>query len=386
MRQCNFEPSILQLRTHYHQENSINITKGLSATAFSLIALAPMALLSASVQAQQGYSQSSSPRIEGFNVDEVRRLVPGAELNFDIYGSPGGRASLRIAGAQRDLWLSEVEPGQYAGTYTISSRDRITANSAVTGNLRVGNQVTSAVLSESLLAGVGRHVQNRAPGPAPRITRFDVQPSPDLGGGSELAFSLTGTPGGKADLTIAGTKGMFFLEEVRSGEYEGVYTVKRSDRITANSDVTANLRVGQKVTAIKLGRPLMLARAPAAVAAPVARAQRYCSSCGVVEAVNAVEVKGDGNYLGTIGGGVVGALLGNQVGGGNGRTAAQIAGALGGAYAGNQLQKNMQKATHYEVLVRLQNGGTQTVNFEAEPQFRVGEKVRITDNTLARDQ
>ena len=367
------------------------ITRQLSAGAFALFALAPMTLLVSSAHAQQSQQYQNAPagpRIDGFNVDEVRRLVPGAELNFDLYGTPGGSASLRIAGAQRNLALTEVEPGQYSGTYTISSRDRINARSGVTGNLRVGNQVATSVLSESLLVGVGTHTVNRGPGPAPQITRFEVQASPDLGGGSELPFTLYGTPGGKADLTISGAKGRFFLPEVRSGEYAATYVVKRSDRISPNAAVTANLLVGQRVTSATLGRPLMIANAPApaSVAAPVARAPRYCSSCGVVEAINLVEVKGDGSYLGTIGGGVVGALLGSQVGGGNGRTAAEIAGALGGAYAGREVEKNVRKQAHYEVLVRLQNGGTQTVSFAAEPGYRVGEKVRITDNTLTRDQ
>ena len=375
------------------QENVIKITRNLSASAFALLALTPLAIIGSSVHAQQYANTSTNtnagvyagPRIDGFNVDEVRRLEPGAELAFDLYGSPGGSASLRIAGAQRTLALTEVEPGQYSGTYTISSRDRITASSAVTGNLRLGNQVASTVLAESLQAGVGAHTQNVAPGPAPRITRFDVQSAGDLGGGSELPFTLIGTPGGKADLTIAGAKGRVFLPEVRSGEYAGTYIVKRSDRIANNAAVTANLTVGQRMTSATLGRPLMVAAA-AQVAAPIARAPRYCSSCGVVEAVNLVEVKGDGSYLGTIGGGVVGALLGSQVGGGNGKTAAEIAGALGGAYAGRQVEQNVRKASHYEVLVRLQNGGTQTVTYQAEPGYKIGEKVRITDGTLARDQ
>ncbi|MBC7414463.1 MAG: glycine zipper 2TM domain-containing protein [Herminiimonas sp.] len=360
-------------------------SRSFTAGAFALMTLLPLAGPVGSAHAQQSNNYNTAaagPRIDGFNVDEVRRLVPGAELNFNIYGSPGGTATLRINGAQRNLTLSEVEPGQYAGTYTISSRDRITANSGVTGNLRVGNQVASTVLSESLVVGVGRHTPNQAPGPLPQISRFEVRASPDLGGGSELPFTLYGTPGGKADISIAGSSGRFFLPEVRSGEYSGTYTVRRSDRIASNSAVKANLQIGQRITTATLGKPLMLASAPP----PVPREPRYCSSCGVVEAVNLIEVKGDGNYLGTIGGGVVGALLGSQVGNGNGRTAAEIAGALGGAYAGREVQKNTQKTAHYEVVVRLQNGGTQTVSFAGEPGFRIGEKVRITDGTLARDQ
>jgi hypothetical protein len=48
-----------------------------------------------------------------------------------------------------------------------------------------------------------------------------------------------------------------------------------------------------------LGRPL-LAGAPRAVAATSApRTARYCTNCATVEAVNVVEVNGQGNYLGT---------------------------------------------------------------------------------------
>ena len=77
-------------------------------------------------------------------------------------------------------------------------------------------------------------------------------------------------------------------------------------------------------------------------------------------------------------------MLGNQVGSGNGRTAATIAGALGGAFAGNKVEENTGRNSHFEVLVRLQNGGTQTLSFANDPGYRVGEKVRIVDGQLNR--
>lgn len=345
----------------------------------ALMPLAPLALMSTDVQAQQNSNRSGTPRIDGFNVDEVRSLTPGTDLNFTVYGTPGGTATLRIGGAKRNLTLSEDEPGQYEGTYTISARDTLTANSQVTANLRVGNQVASSVLAESLQAGPGRRAQEQQTGPAPKIERFDVQPSAELTGGNDLKFILLGTPGGKAELTIGGTAGKFFLPEIRSGEYQGTYTIKRRDRVMSDSPVSASLLVGNRITVATLNKPLMAASAPV-------RQERACMTCGVVEAVNVVEVKGEGNYLGTIGGGVVGALLGSQIGGGNGRTAAQIAGTLGGAYAGNQIEGNARKSVHYEVLVRLQNGATQTVTLNDDPRVTVGERVRVTDGVLSRDQ
>ena len=346
--------------------------------------LASLALISAPAQAQAQASHHATPRIDGFNVDEVQSLTPGTDLVFTLYGTPNGHATLHINGARRLVNLTEVEPGQYEGTYTISSRDTLTARSSVTANLRIGNHVASTVLAESIQNSAGQAAagQQQRAATAPKIERFDVQPSADLSGGNELKFTLMGTPGGKADMTIAGTTGRFFLPEVRAGEYSGVYTIKRRDHVLADSAVTANLRVGDTITSAALGKSLMMANAPARQ--PVV--SRICNNCGVVESVNAIEVKGDGGYLGTIGGGVVGALLGSQVGGGRGKTAAEIAGALGGAYAGRAIEGNAKKVVHYETVVRLQNGAMQTITTEGNPGLTIGEKVRVTDGQMTRDQ
>ena len=350
-----------------------------TAALLPLATLVPMTLVSAPVQAQS--ANHTTPHIDGFNVEEVATLTPGTDLAFTLYGTPNGHATLHIKGARRLTTLTEVEPGRYEGTYTISSRDALNARSSVVANLRVGNHVASSVLAESLQTTAGQNATARQPGVAPKIERFDVQPVSDLNGGTELRFTLLGTPGGKADMTIGGTTGRFFLPEVRSGEYAGVYTIKQRDHVMANSAVTANLRVGDVISSTSLGKPLMLANA--VVRQPVAR---VCTNCAVVESVNPIEVKGDGGYLGTIGGGVVGALLGSQVGGGRGKTAAEIAGALGGAYAGRTIEGNMKKVVHYETVVRLQNGATQTITTEGNPGLTVGEKVRVTDGQMTRDQ
>ena len=331
---------------------------------------------------QQHGHNVKTPRIEGFNVDEVRKLVPGTELKFDMYGSPGGAASLRIVGAQRNLNMTEEAPGEYTGIYTIGSRDRITADSAVTGNLRVGNLVATSVLSESLqrsAQGKSAGTSQAAAPRAPQISRFDVQPASDVNRGSELAFHLQGTPGGKVDIRIDGAQGSFFLDEVHKGEYEGIYTIRRNDRIMPSSTVVANLRVDQRVSSYTLRQPLV-----AASARPVERANKYCGNCGTVESVNVVEVKGEAGYLGAIGGGLTGVLLGSQIGGGNGRTAAQVVGAVGGALAGREIERRVGNSSHYEVLVRLENGGTQTISTPSDPGLRNGEKVRIVDGGLTR--
>jgi outer membrane lipoprotein SlyB len=350
------------------------------ASVVVMSALMPLALLPVQAMAQQYNTSRQAPRIEGFNVDEVRRLAPGVDLNFGLYGTPGGVATMRIDGATRNLTLVENEAGSYEGTYTINSRDKITARSPVTANLRVGNEVASAVLNESLQIGAGYHGAKVVPGVQPTIARFNVEPVADLSGGNDLRFTVFGTPGGKADLAISGVKGKTLLPEVSRGEYAGTYTIRNRDHVLPNSTVTANLRVGESVTSLALGKSLQ----SVAARAPV-RISRVCNNCGTVEAINLIEVKGEGGYLGTIGGGVVGALLGSQVGSGNGRTAAGIAGAIGGAFAGRALEGHTRGSNHYEVLVRLESGATQIISFPEEPGYRVGDKVKINDGVIARN-
>lgn len=357
------------------------VRKFLYAVFAAILAFGPAVLGGAQAQAYQG-GRNYAPVINGFNVEEVRRLNPGVELHFDLYGSPGGVATLRIDGATRNLNLTEVEPGQYTGTYTIGTHDRIRPESGVTANLRLGNQVATSLLSESLL-------QPNAPRPARgqlasqlRVDRFEVQGSPDLSPGNELRFTVFGTPGARVEVAIAGARGVFFLPEVRPGEYDAIYTIRNTDRIAPDSRVTATIRANGRYATTVLGRPLL---AGGRVGEP--RQARYCSNCAVVETVNVIEVSGNGNYLGAAGGAVVGGLLGNQVGSGSGRTAATVAGAVAGGLAGRNIQRNVNREQRYEVVVRYTtSGATQTLQYDNDPGVRQGDRVRVSKGVLTRDQ
>lgn len=353
---------------------------------FALFLLLPLTVVSGVAAAQQSAYSSATPRVGGFDVKQVRKLTAGTELNFTLYGTPGGIAIISIPGATGRLLLEEVETGFYAGIYTIKSTDRIAADSRVTANLRLGNQVASVVLDEPLIASAKTAAQLRAEAAAaqanPAIDRFEVIPG-QLVAGSDLGFTLYGTPGARASVRIAGVKGRIFLDETRDGVYEGIYTIKSSDRITADSKVTANLRVGDVRTSAVLGKSLL---ASSNAAADNRRSARQCANCGVVEAVNVIEVKGEGNYLGMIAGGLAGALLGHQVGGGSGKQIATVAGAAGGAFAGNEIEKRMKTTRHYEVITRLENGGTQAVSYETDPGYKAGDRVRVENGTLVRNQ
>jgi len=123
---------------------------------------------------------------------------------------------------------------------------------------------------------------------------------------------------------------------------------------------------------------------PYPVAAPVASAPYVCADCGVIDAINVVEQKGEGSWMGKAGGAVVGGLIGTQVGNGRGKTVATVAGAVGGALLGNEIEKRVRTTKQYNVSVRMDDGNFKTFNFDSAPTFAVGEKVRVLDGRILR--
>lgn len=128
--------------------------------------------------------------------------------------------------------------------------------------------------------------------------------------------------------------------------------------------------------------------APVVVAQNQPRAN-VCSTCATVQSVTPVQRQGQVNGmnvgnttigLGTVAGGVVGGLLGNQVGGGNGKTAMTVLGVAGGAFAGNQIEKNMKKVTVYQVQLRMDDGSSRTM--EISSAVPVGSRVVVEGKNI----
>lgn len=129
--------------------------------------------------------------------------------------------------------------------------------------------------------------------------------------------------------------------------------------------------------------------------ATAARSQNYssnqtsgnasvCAHCGVVRSVNEIDTEGSGSGLGVVAGGVVGGLLGNQVGGGSGRDLATIAGVVGGAFAGNKVEKVAKKSRSYAIVVKMDSGDERTFNQTAAPNVVSGDKVKIVNDVVVR--
>ena len=109
-----------------------------------------------------------------------------------------------------------------------------------------------------------------------------------------------------------------------------------------------------------------------------------CLDCGRVLGVRVGEKKGESSALGLIGGGVAGALLGNQVGGGSGKKVATVAGAVGGAYAGKKIEEHANSSKIWTVDVQYDNGNKGAIQFDRDPGLQAGDRVKKSGNSLMR--
>jgi uncharacterized protein YcfJ len=134
--------------------------------------------------------------------------------------------------------------------------------------------------------------------------------------------------------------------------------------------------------AISAAKAQLAAQTPAATSKQNATA--VCPDCARVIAVNVSDKKGEGSAVGLIAGGVTGAILGHQVGGGMGKDLATVAGAAGGAYAGKRIEENVKTHKVWTVHVQYQDGRKHSFSFEQNPGFRTGDAVRNSGNSIVR--
>lgn len=93
----------------------------------------------------------------------------------------------------------------------------------------------------------------------PRIDSFRVNPVNRLSPGTELVFTLQGTPNSQATVTIGNIVQSLPMREVEPGYYEGRYTIRNADQITDNSFVRASLQRGNLTANARLQQPLTMA-------------------------------------------------------------------------------------------------------------------------------
>lgn len=130
--------------------------------------------------------------------------------------------------------------------------------------------------------------------------------------------------------------------------------------------------------------PVEPVRAPTAAERQEQRLAKLCSSCALVTNVRTETREGEASALGTVGGAVIGGLLGNQIGGGNGRKIATVGGAVAGGYAGREIEKRSNSRTVWIVEARERDGRLRRFERSSDPGLRAGDELRLTDSGFTR--
>jgi len=122
-----------------------------------------------------------------------------------------------------------------------------------------------------------------------------------------------------------------------------------------------------------------------AEAAPIAQAPQPAVPAGVfgtVESVKEVTTPGATSGVGAVGGGIAGAVVGNQFGHGTGRSIMTVLGAAGGALAGKEIEKQHNATKRWDVTVRMDDGSYHTLSSPSLPYWHAGDRVRFLDGKL----
>ena len=197
-----------------------------------------------------------SPQISNFSVAAQQPIAPGSDIDFTLEGTPRGQASVRMPGVNKNIILREVSSGVYQGSHTISSRDKLGRQPTARATLRLRGMTT--VSTQILISPVA----NAPQAGLPVIERFGVTPVARIEPGAELRFGATGSPGGRALLTIDGVVQGVPMAEVRPGHYEGAYTIRRNDNFPASLNISMALEANGQVVRSRLNQALLVDARP----------------------------------------------------------------------------------------------------------------------------
>ena len=141
-------------------------------------------------------------------------------------------------------------------------------------NKQFRNYVTSAMLLlPAAMVLVSVPATAVAQPATPEVSSLDTDADAGLEPGSRLRFRLIGTPKVQASVRINGVREVVGMRETAPGVYVGRYVVKRTDRISAGSEVRAALRRGNRIgyetfTLAETMNAAPVAAAPAPAPAP----------------------------------------------------------------------------------------------------------------------
>ena len=223
-------------------------------------------------------------------------------------------------------------------------------------------------------------------GGRPSVEGFDLERVESLAVGVPLNFSVFGSPGAAATLSIEGGRRQIDLPETRPGIYEGTYVLDGRDSIRADSRVVATLQRDGQIARSTLAEPLLLehlappwAGIATAQALPVPPPPKpLCTDCAVVESMRSVKAPPRGGWAGAVTGAIAGAIIATESAAPRDRPWTRWLGALGGGLVGREIERQATRRERFEVVLRLPDGSALTRSYDSAPAFKTGDTVSVS--------
>jgi hypothetical protein len=107
---------------------------------------------------------ATGPKIDRFTVAPIGKIEPGADLKFNMAGTPGAKAAFTIEGVAKNIAMPEVTRGNYEGSYTIRRLDHFPSAASIYGTLEADGRTTGTRLNQALIVdAMPPTVRNTAP-------------------------------------------------------------------------------------------------------------------------------------------------------------------------------------------------------------------------------
>lgn len=160
-------------------------------------------LLTASAHNAAVAAATPNPVIDFFGTEQSG-LTGGHQITFHVKGTPGAQTTLTLSGSDARIALAETKPGEYSGSYTIRSRDRIKATSVATTTLALGSKtvkVTKALSAQAVQPTLAARQSCESCGVVQSVDMVEVQGDPGYVGAiaGGVAGAVLGNQVGNGD-------------------------------------------------------------------------------------------------------------------------------------------------------------------------------------------
>ncbi|WP_269532811.1 glycine zipper 2TM domain-containing protein [Chitinimonas sp. BJYL2] len=110
-------------------------------------------------------------------------------------------------------------------------------------------------------------------------------------------------------------------------------------------------------------------------------------TCGRVTEIKQIERDGEGSALGTVGGGIAGAVIGRKLAGDGSsasKNVATAAGAVGGALLGKKIEQKLSKQQVWVTRYQLYNGTSAEMDSKEKPALAAGDRIELREGKLVK--